>query len=442
MDLNLDNYSLQELKNILQITEKDTDFSNRQQCLLSKIEQIKLVDSLNLPESKENLIEFYTKVLFKVHELDISAREKSIPQTVFQNFERRDPLVSYLNQEDNKEFISVKDKLLDPLEQTPVVQTNNAFVSRHVDFRPVSTFNNNLKAGDINPLTRNTLKRVLNINTKFRNNYTTTHSTNFLFDLPSTVKKVVRMRLVDSEFPKMVYTISPKLGSDTFFVDGTLITIPAGSYTAETIVDAINAALIAVGSTVVLSFDENNGLMTFNSSSGNFTLNFAYTNIDCPHLPSNIYKDQLTLGWLLGFRGDYILPIESTKVKYCPAKLEKDQRNISFKYEGASKYTGESLFAPHGAKYFLIAINDFQNNHDSTFISPFQLQTIADNNILAKISTNCCNKCCVEQPERIYFGPTDIARLEIKIYDEFARIIDINNADYSLTLELEIVYDL
>ena len=91
---------------------------------------------------------------------------------------------------------------------------------------------------------------------------------------------------------------------------------------------------------------------------------------------------------------------------------------------------------------FLIAINDFQNNHDSTFISPFQLQTIADNNILAKISTKCCDKCCVEQPERIYFGPTDIARLEIKIYDEFARIIDINNADYSLTLELEIVYDL
>jgi len=32
--------------------------------------------------------------------------------------------------------------------------------------------------------------------------------------------------------------------------------------------------------------------------------------------------------------------------------------------------------------------------------------------------------------------------VEIKIYDEFGRIVDINNADYSLTLELEIVYDL
>ena len=66
----------------------------------------------------------------------------------------------------------------------------------------------------------------------------------------------------------------------------------------------------------------------------------------------------------------------------------------------------------------------------------------AFSSILAKVTTDCCKKCCVEQPERIYFGPTDIARLEIKIYDEFARIVDINNADYSLTLELEIIYDL
>ena len=94
------------------------------------------------------------------------------------------------------------------------------------------------------------------------------------------------MRLVDSDFPEMVYTISPKLGSDSFFVDGTLITIPAGSYSADTIVDAINAALIAAGSTVVLSFDENNGQMTFDNGGVDFTLDFAYTNIDCPHLPS------------------------------------------------------------------------------------------------------------------------------------------------------------
>jgi hypothetical protein len=441
MDLNLDNYSLEELKNILQVPEKEKDFSNMQRCLFTKIDQIKGADSMDLPETKESLIEFYTKVLFKIHDLDNSMKDNPI-NLALQSFEKTDPLMSHVIPEENKEFISVRDKLLDPLDQTPVVQTNNAFVSRHVDFRPINTFNNSLKAGDINPLTRKSLKRMLNINTKFRNNYTTTQSTNYMLELPSTVKKVVSMRLVESDFPEMAYTVSPKLGSNSFFVDDTYIDISAGSYSSDSIVVAINAALVSAGSSVALSYDDNNGQMTFDNRGANFTLNFAYTNIDCPHLPSNIYKDQLTLGWLLGFRGGYILPITSTQVKYFACMVEKDQQNISFFYEGSSEYTGESLFAPHGAKYFLVSINDFQNNHDSTFISPFQMQTIADNNILAKLLTKCCNKGCVEQPERIYFGPTDIARLEIKIYDEFGRIIDINNADYSLTLELEVIYDL
>ena len=61
---------------------------------------------------------------------------------------------------------------------------------------------------------------------------------------------------------------------------------------------------------------------------------------------------------------------------------------------------------------------------------------------MAKISTDCCDKSYIGQPKRIYFGPTDITKLYIIIYDEFGRIVDINNADYSLTLELQLIYDL
>ena len=196
------------------------------------------------------------------------------------------------------------------------------------------------------------------------------------------------MRLVDSNFPEMVYTVSDKLGSNSFTIDTEphfpgapfTITIPNGSYSSDGIVDAINLELstMAAPMNTTLSYDENTGRMTFahNSPPIKIIIDFSYTANNCPQLPSNIYKDQLTLGWLLGFRGGYILPIESTRVKYFPCNVEKDQRNISFKYEGASTYTGESLFAPHGANYFLVAINDFQNNHDSTFISPFQCKQL------------------------------------------------------------------
>ena len=76
------------------------------------------------------------------------------------------------------------------------------------------------------------------------------------------------------------------------------------------------------------------------------------------------------------------------------------------------------------------------------FISPFVNQSLGDNNILAKLSKLCSECQNVEYPKRTYFGPTDINKLHVKIYDEYGRIIDINNADLYIELEFEILYDL
>ena len=73
---------------------------------------------------------------------------------------------------------------------------------------------------------------------------------------------------------------------------------------------------------------------------------------------------------------------------------------------------------------------------------------LADNNVLAKIpykgspfSFNIEDSHC-RYIKREYFGPVNLNRFNIKIYDEYGRIIDINNVDYSLSFELEILYDL
>jgi hypothetical protein len=85
-------------------------------------------------------------------------------------------------------------------------------------------------------------------------------------------------------------------------------------------------------------------------------------------------------------------------------------------------------------------VNDFQNNHGTSIISPFQEDMLADNNILAKISTDCCKDSCCQHIKRIYFGPVNLTKLEIKLMDEYGRILDMNNMDYSLSFELEILY--
>ena len=463
MDLNVDNYSLPELLTILNAPEKDINITILQQCLYDKMEQIKDINDEQLSENKEYLMEFYTKAMFKLLKNIALLNTTKKDSTIIRDFEKTVENSFDSNEQKAAEFINVKENLLPPLQSGSVVEQNNSFVVRHTDLKAVNTFNSNLKYGEVNPLTRKSLKRVVNINTKFRNNYTTTVSTNFSLELPSTIKKVVSMKLVDTQFPEMVYTVSSKLGSNLFIIDNSYIDISNGSYSSESIVTEINKHISTFNKK--LSYNENDGLMTFTDLSGeSFDLDFNYIPGICPQVPSNINKDQLTLGWLLGFRGNYLSKINATisnklyKVRtsrpsikqnnylknniQCCSELIKNEVDISNIYTGNSSYTGESLFDPHGTRYFLISINDFHNNHDNAFVSPFQFQTLADNNIIAKISTECCYKCCIEHPERIYFGPTDITKLEIKIYDEYGRIIDINNADYSLTLELEVIYDL
>ena len=57
----------------------------------------------------------------------------------------------------------------------------------------------------------------------------------------------------------------------------------------------------------------------------------------------------------------------------------------------------------------------------------FSLIVNDNNNSLAKI--------------RRYNGPINLSRLQIKIIDKFGTVIDLNNMDYSLTLELELLYE-
>ena len=104
-------------------------------------------------------------------------------------------------------------------------------------------------------------------------------------------------------------------------------------------------------------------------------------------------------------------------------------------------YTSESIFDPHFNTYFMLSVNDFMNNHNNIFVSPFKYSSIANQNVLARISSTTHNTNNIIYPERVYFGPTNISKLEIKLYDEYGRFVELNNSDYSFVLELELLYE-
>ena len=399
MDLNVDSYNMEELLKIFNIKSLEfdkLDINTVEQQLNKKISTLKLIDNDELLDNeiinnKTQLLDFFYKCFIKIsHEIKEQGKNTVISQ-------------------------------------------DNHFVIKHKENIKEETFATKYKSGIINPLTIKTLKKIININTRFRESYNNTLSTDFAIHLPSTLKKVLTMKLINYQLPNTVYTISSKLGSNCFYVDDKLILLTNGSYDAESIVDEINYRMQDLSLNVLLDYCENTGKMLFSSTNDtSFNLKFDFfENLDMNYnLPNNINKDQLTLGWLLGFRGNHI----NKSVKNC--------NNCDNNYKGCCYYESESIYDNIGNNYFLLSINDYQNNHDTIFISPFKYQSLADNNVLAKLSSKCYNNKNIDYPKRIYFGPTDINKLYIKIYDEFGRIIDVNNADLSIELECEILYDL
>ena len=78
---------------------------------------------------------------------------------------------------------------------------------------------------------------------------------------------------------------------------------------------------------------------------------------------------------------------------------------------------------------------------------------VMDNNIIAKINLVSSIKAVgiynyFDHPSsnseldrmREFFGPVDISKLEFTLYDEYGRILNLNNMDWSLTLNFDKLY--
>jgi len=92
-------------------------------------------------------------------------------------------------------------------------------------------------------------------------------------------------------------------------------------------------------------------------------------------------------------------------------------------------------------------VDDHNNNVNNGFYSAFN-SSILNNNILARISAQPTafgsvsqNSLALITTPRQYFGPVDIQKLNIQLLDEYGRIIELNNMDYSFCLTFTCAYE-
>jgi len=393
MDLNVENYSNEEIFNVLNIDSNSfqkNDLSyeilyNKLQIKIDKLRNVDINEISEVSENKAQLVDFFYQCFIKIN------------------------------------------KLLEENQKNSLIVQDNHNIINHNENKKEEYYPVNYKSGLINPLTIKTYKKVIAIDTRFRDNYESTSSTNFIINLPTNLKKVLSMQVLNYQLPYTIYSISKKSGSNSFYVNNSLIEIMDGGYDENSLIQEINNKLPP---DISLSYNLINSKFSFTSDSS-FNLNFDYfeNNEMYYNLANNINKNQLTLGWIMGFRNNSII---------------KNGKNIPTKYEGLTSYEAENCYdGGVSNKYYLLSINDYQNNHNNAFDSAFKYQSLTDNNILCKMTNSKEDGMkTILYPKRIYFGPTNINKLHIKIYDEYGRILDVNNGDLSIELECEILYDL
>lgn len=408
-DLNIENYTRDEL---IQMFELPLNFDKN----ILEIKQAKLRDSIF--NNKEINKDTQTKTIqFLIKAKNIILNENQPHNSILQN---------KIEEFYNSSYELKTSQLEDKEEHMVQVRPQKPYLSSYPsEFFP----------GVINPIKKRTIKKNLNIDSKFRDNYFSNPSSNFNFNLPVNLNDVLQMQLASIELPTTYYVVSKQYGNNFFTItvntSTTVINIPDGNYDQITMMEAINNQLLLAGapfnavSFVINLTNSTTGsgqtLVGFNDLSGNtvLTLNFQAdrNGIDDRNTPL-----PLKFGWIIGFRNGV--------------------------YANNLNYVSEGVVDVTGPKYMFLAIDDYKNNVNNNFYSAFN-SSILNKNILARISLQANTFNVLEQNNlnlvttpREYFGPVDIQILNVQLLDEYGRIVDLNNMDFSFCLTLTTVYDL
>jgi hypothetical protein len=323
---------------------------------------------------------------------------------------------------------------------------------------------NEFNPGKMNPIHTPVLTKCLNVDTRFRDNLYTTQSSDFIFTLPTKIRKVVSMQLSAYEFPVTFYGTSQSYGNNflhvycTYFdaisrdssaVAHRRITVPDGNYSANDLLLYLNKNLCprnedesllytgldssGIFNTVQFSLDLNDN----GSGSGKVTLG---TQEVTGYYDPKLYIISLGLDFTLDINGETDLISPTSKIGW----------NLGFtrpKYNNSKLFISDTLPDPATIRYLYLVVKDFNNSVNNHFVGAFN-NWILNDNILARIPINgqyfnilMENQLSQHLEPRKYFGPVDIQRLHIQLLDDHGRILNINGANYSLCMTFKCLYD-
>jgi hypothetical protein len=172
---------------------------------------------------------------------------------------------------------------------------------------------------------------------------------------------------------------------------------------------------------IICSIDQQNqngtGLVRFESLA-EFALEFS----DVVQTSGNVGPLQSRLGWMLGYR----------QAAYAAALL----------------HVSEAIMNVLACRYAYMEVVDYNKSVSDLYVAAFS-QSIMSGDILARVSlsegvlsykTN--DAIGLVASKRQYFGGVNIQTLQVRLLDEYGRVLALNGSDYSFVLAMEVLHDL
>ena len=467
-DLNISNYSVRELEEILTLVpnynEQDIGYNKDKICK-------KIMNDTTLSfDAKVKLGDFFEGVSNMLGKV----------------------LSPYMKKDTDNKYGDVSN--FRELKNTMVKNTNNLIIAD-----PYSAHNINFdmnkdpgkdvndygtKRGVINPLLMNTILKGVSIDSRFRDNYYTTKSTDLHINLPFRLDNVISYRVVGITLPITYYNISQAYGNNVILFNvydpttGVITSnspykmiLPDGRYnTTESVSIFCSCLEIVINNYLEHSPDSPNAtnpglnlryIIDRTSGRSIFAQDQSVTvapptiattpyyfevitNVEYnlnSHTADVVYDTNLMmrLGWVLGYRA----------AKYSSSNINLLTPSITY-----GSIVSEGICFTKFPLYGFLAIDDYNNNANDYFVSVYS-NSISVPNIISKINftqfseivgdfeaaqgestSNSINR------QKRFFGPVMIQKLRVTLYDDFGRILDLNNMDWALELAFECVYNM
>ena len=317
-------------------------------------------------------------------------------------------------------------------------------------------------------IVRKFINKTLVLDSRYRDNYLNTISSDFNFTLKEPIKNVIELKLLDIEIKNSFYPINqPHLNNyfwikiydnnnNTYFY--LYIFLKDAWYHDIQIVTLLNTNLNNIGITF-LSFELNktlynnhhygNNKIKIINTDNNYSIELNFNNIPISNF-INIDNDDFT-------KVIYKIDYDLTDYDYfynTPSNNDiKSRLGFMFGFYKETYLFTDSIISDRvvdltGSRYFYVFLNDFSNNFNSTLFPPFENYNL-NNNLFCKITNtvepftlnnNTIGVNNLIKNSRYYNGPINLEKIQLKILDEFGRIVDFNGYDLSISLDLKIIY--